>query len=99
MGAGDDGYALLVGLFIRGQNLADTGAVNGDGLLGKKVFAGLDGGLDVLRPEARWGCQHDQVAAIDHFLIRVKANERAIVGDIEFLFAELMISQPLAAIL
>ena len=42
LGAGDDGQFLVLGLLVGGQHLADAGAVDGDGLLGEEVLAGLD---------------------------------------------------------
>ena len=91
LGAGDDRQALLVGFFVGGQHLADAGAVDGDRLLGEEMLAGLDRGLDVLGPEARRGRQHDQVAAVNDFLIGVEADEAAIVGNVEFLLAVLVV--------
>ena len=87
LGAGDDRQPFLVGFIIGGQHLADAGSVDGDRLLGEEVLAGLDRGLDVLGTEAGRGRQHDQVAAVDDFLIGVEADEAAIVGDVEFLLA------------
>ncbi len=87
LGAGDDRQALLVGLLIGGQHLADAGAVDGDRLLGEEVLAGLDRGLDVQGPEAGRRRQHHQVAAVDHLLIGVEADEAAVVGDVELLLA------------
>ena len=83
LGAGDDGKSLPGGFVVGGQHLADAGAVNRDGLLGKEVLAGLDRRLDVLGTEAGRGRQHDQVAAVDDFLISVEADEAAIVGDVD----------------
>ncbi len=61
LGAGDDAQVLLLGFFVGGQHLADAGAVDGDRLLGEDVFAGVDGGLDVDRPEAGRRRQDDVV--------------------------------------
>ncbi len=93
LGAGDDRQPFLVGLFMGGQHLADAGAVDGDRLLGEEVLAGLDRRLDVLRTEAGRGRQHHQVAAVDDLLIGVEADETAIVGDVELVLAELVVSQ------
>ena len=45
LGAGDDCEFLLVGQLGGGDNGADADRVNSDGLFGKDVFAGLDGGF------------------------------------------------------
>ena len=99
LGAGNDGQLLLLGLLVGGQNLADAGGVDADGLLGEEVLAGLDGRLDVLGPEARRRGQHHQVAAIDHFLVGVEADEAALVGDVELLLGVFGIADGLAAVL
>ena len=89
LGAGDDGQLLALGLLVGGQHLADAGAVDADGLLGEEVLAGLDGRLDVQGPEARRRRQHHQVAAVDHLLVGVEADEAAVVGDVELVLAVL----------
>jgi hypothetical protein len=98
LGAGDDGQFLALGLLIGGQDLADTGRVNAHWLLGEKVLASLDRGLDVPRPEARGRGQHHQVAAIDDLLIGVEADETAVVGDVELLLGVAVVLDVVTAI-
>ena len=93
LGAGDDRQSLLVRLFVGGQHLADAGAVDGDRLLGEELLARLDGGLDVLGPETWRRRQHHQVAAVDHLLIGVEADEAAVVGDVELVLAGIVFPQ------
>ena len=50
--ARDDGQALLRGQLGRGDDRADADRIDGDRLLHEDVLAGLDGGLEVDRPEA-----------------------------------------------
>ena len=98
LGAGDDGQLLALGLLVGGQHLADAGAVDADGLLGEEVLAGLDDRLDVQGPEARRRRQHHQVAAVDHLLVGVEADEAAVVGDVELVLAVLGVPNRVAAV-
>ena len=90
LGAGDDGQVLLLGLLGGGQDLADAGAVDGDGLLGEDVLARLD-----RPPRCASGGSPGGVARmtrstplVDHLLVGVEADEAAVVGDVD-LVAEL----------
>ncbi len=99
LGAGDDAEVLLLGLLGGGEHLADAGAVDGDGLLGEDVLAGLDDGFEVLRAEARRGGQDHQVAAVDDLLVGVEADEAAVVGDVELLLDDVVVLESFAAAL
>ena len=57
----------------------------------KRFLPALIVGLDVLGPEAGRGGQHHQVAAVDHLLVGVEADEAAVVGDVELLLAVLVV--------
>ncbi len=51
---------LLFGLFGRGQEAPHAHRIGGDGLLGKHMFARIDGGFEMLRPvTGRRGQHHD----------------------------------------
>src|SRR5262249_31422145 len=86
--AGGDAEILLLRFLVRGQYLADAGAVHGDWLLGEDVLALLDRVLNVLRPEAGGRRQQDDVdAAVDDLLIGVEADEAAVVGQVDAVVA------------
>ena len=55
----------------------------------KRCLPALIVGLDVQGPEARRRGQDHQVAAVDHLLVGVEADEAAVVGDVELLLAVL----------
>ena len=93
--AGDDRQALLLGLLVGGQHLADAGAVHADRLLGEEVLAGLDRRLDVLRPEARRRGQDDVVdGSRCTCLVGVQADEAAVLGDVDLVAELLMLRCP-----
>ena len=75
--AGDDRQALFLGLLGGLQHLADAGGVGADRLLGEDVFAGGDGGLEVVRPEARRRGQDDVVdfGEVEQLLVGVQPRE------------------------
>ena len=98
LGAGDDRQVLLLRLLGGGQDLADAGAVDGDGLLAEDVLAGLDGVLQVLRAEARRGGQDDQVAAVDHLLEGVEAVEAAVLVDVELVLVLAVVLEAVVAV-
>src|SRR5262249_55353599 len=76
--AGDDRQALRLRPLAGGQDGADAGRVDGDGLLGEDVLAGLDRGREVDRPEVRRGAEEDDVdAAGDDLPVGVEADEAA----------------------
>ena len=67
--AGHHSELLLFRLLGRGQEAAHAHWIGGDGLLGKHVFARIDGGFEMLRPVAgRRGQHHDVDVGIDQFL-------------------------------
>ncbi len=57
----------------------------------KSCLPALIDGLDVQGAEARRRGQHHQVAAVDHLLIGVEADEAALVGDVELVLGVLVI--------
>ena len=82
--AGDDRQVLLLRLAARLQDRADAGGVDGDRLLAEDVLAGLDGRLEVQRPEVRRrGQEHHVDAAGDHLLVGVEADEAAVGRDVD----------------
>src|SRR5262249_10215841 len=99
LSAGDDRQPLGLGLFVGGQHLADAGPVDGDRLLGKELLARLDRRLDVEGPEPGRRGQHHQVAAVDHLLVGVEADEGSVVGNVELLLANWSGPDALSAIL
>jgi len=67
---------LLLGNLVRFQNLTDAWGIDSDWLLHEDVLSGLHCVFEVNRAEARWRCEQHQInAAVDHFLIGVKARE------------------------
>ena len=52
----------------------------------------------MLGPEARRRGQHHQVAAVDHLLVGVEADEAAVVGDVELVLAVLGVPDCIAAV-
>ena len=78
--AGDDGLVLLLGLAAGVDDRLHAGGVDGHGLLAEDVLAGLDGRLDVQRPEVRRrGQEHHVDVAVEDLLVGVEADE-AVVG-------------------
>ena len=80
--------ALLLGLLAGLDHPANAGAVDREGLLHEHVAALADGVLQVRRPEAWRGGQDDHarpVEAVDGLLVRIEADELAILGDLDLL--------------
>ena len=78
-----DGEFFLLGDFGGFEHGVDSGHVNGDGFFTKNVFAGLDGGADMLWAEA-WRCgENDEVdTGIDDLLEGVEASELTFRGNL-----------------
>ena len=85
LGAGRDAQALLLGVLVGLQHLADAGAVDADGLFGEEVLAGGHGCLDVQRAEAGRRRQDDvvDVGIVDDLFVGVQADVTAIFGQID----------------
>ena len=64
----------------------------------KRFLPALIDRLDVQGPEARRRRQHHQVAAVDHLLVGVEADEAAVVGDVELVLAVLGVPDRVAAV-
>src|SRR5262249_20819869 len=99
LGAGDDRQALLPGFLVGCEHPADAGPVDCDRFLGEELLAGLDDRLDVQGPEAGWGRQRHEVAAVDHLLVGIEPDEAAVIGDVELLLTMRIVPDTLAAVL
>ena len=67
------------GGLVGGQDLADAGAIDADGLLGEDVLAGGDGGFEVDGSEAGRRGQDDVVdAAVEHLAVGIQPDEDAV---------------------
>ena len=81
--ARDDREALLASLLAGGHHRAHAGAVGGDRLLDEQVLARFDRGRDVQRTEVRRGGEQHDVAAVDHALVGVEADEAVLGIDVD----------------
>src|SRR5262249_145972 len=88
LGAGDDVEVVAIGRLVRLEAHASAGAVDADRLLGEDLLPRPDRSLQMRRPEARRRREDDQVAILDHALIRIEPNEDPFGGDVD-LVAEL----------
>src|SRR6185312_9260754 len=76
--AGTNAEVPFLGEAGGGDNRTGSRGIDGDRLLAEDVFAGLDGGPEVNRPEAgRRAQQHDIDAAAEQLLVAVEAVEAA----------------------
>ena len=61
LGPGDDGQAFARGRLRRGDDRTHADRVDGDGFFHENVLAGLDGGLQMKRPETGRGGGDDEI--------------------------------------
>ena len=87
LGAGHDGQVLLLGDLAGRDHLAAARRVHRHGLLHEHVLAGLDGRLEVHRPEVRRRRDEDQLDVRCEQLLVGVAAEEALGGRNVVLFA------------
>ena len=96
----DDLELLFVGHLRRLEAQPRPEAVDAHRLLHEDVLAGLDGRVEVERPEAGGRREDDEVAVVEHLLVAVEALELTVLGDVHLAFHAFdRLERPLDAVL